>query len=404
MIAMRQYILAERGEVEHTLDNISQYTARKLKTASLKTYPLPNFRKDIMAAAAAAAAVGAANIRMTTPNGIPIPRMPGVVINKPAFNVSKFNTTSRMQDCNPVSMNGADYVARISMPSVSDEEKDRIRMCVFERLPILRVDAIPELPNGSYLYIVSDKGMFMNRVYSKLEIGSIHAMLAHRTDADVIFCAGEMRISTKEDGRKLVEYNQMSGTFMLYRTTDEKESMELIHNVFRIIADRFRDVLDVEFKDAVDFLKIPLSEEEISAMRACGYNVDVFKKEDEKSCRNGTFLRKYLKEFDEHLQQLRSMLEIGQATEKQISDKKREAMSVIISMLQLLKATKLISEENFKRLWEMEDPEAAMAELKAILNFDEVLLSFNSKKMAGGRRRKTRGYKRLHRRRRTYRK
>jgi hypothetical protein len=332
----------------------------------------------------------ASKLRMTTPNGIPIPEMPGVPIQKHEFNISKFNTTSRMQSCNPIVIDGAERVVRIGMPNRTNEEKEAIRACVFGRLPISTIDSIPGLPNGSYLYIVSDKGMFLNPVYSKLEVGSGHSILAHRVDADVVFCAGEIRISTKEDGKKQVEYNQMSGTYMMDRKADEKQSLDVMHVAFQEIAKRFGDVVDVVFRDGDDFLNIPLTKEELESLQSCGYEVDIFAKEDSKMCQSGNYLRNYLKDYKSHIAMLRQMIESG-ATEKSIVDKKTYIMAFSVGpLINLLTALKFISQDDSKRLIRKEDPEETMAELESLINLDETLSRFNSAKLKGGTRQRRR--------------
>lgn len=331
-------------------------------------------------------------------DGIPIPNMPGVRIDPSAWNASKFNTTSRMQECNPVTIDGVDYVARIGMrPGTEEEEKQRIRACVYERLPIYDIESILSMPDGSFLYLVSDKGMFMNQVRSKLEIGSLHAILAHRTAAEVVYCAGEMRMTTLADGKRRLEYNQMSGTYMLFRKVDAKESMDFMHAVFGHIANTYKDTIEVVFRDGEDFVNVPLVTEEVDAMRRCGYQVDVFAKANEGFCKAGKFLRKYLKDYDEHVA---IYMSIPEPSGKQKMDKKQWIMNqIVFPLLHLLKANKAIPDDTYTRLSRSEDPFETMRELQSIVNMDEMLAALNSKKVSGGGKQRRRTVKRTQQRR-----
>ena len=76
--------------------------------------------------------------------------------------------------------------------------------------PILHNEAIYSAPDGTYVYIVSDKGFFANKVRSYMELGTIHRIVASDSQSSKVYFAGELRKKGEH-----VDYNLFSGTYTL---------------------------------------------------------------------------------------------------------------------------------------------------------------------------------------------
>lgn len=65
----------------------------------------------------------------------------------------------------------------------------------------------------------------------------------------------------------------------------------------------------------------------------------------------------------------------------------------------MLKARGVITKEQFDTLWRISDPMEAVGALRAVVNLEEILHSWSSKQMTGGRRRHRKTHRKALRRR-----
>jgi hypothetical protein len=226
-----------------------------------------------------------------TPNGYTI--LPMILKKEPIpYNPKNYNTSSRMTKCYKLELDdpgiyegvgavgGAGaakktYYLQLRMPDVSEDEKETIRQCIYSKILILRSEDIPTAPDGVYTYILCEKGFFANMTKSILEIGTVHAQLAHRVGANHIYVAGEFKLSTDATGRHIV-YNTLSGTYMLAHKS-KKAAEDTIKGVFAKLQEKgiTANYLDVTKPTLIyDFTPITLSE--LKELQTCGLDISFY--------------------------------------------------------------------------------------------------------------------------------
>jgi hypothetical protein len=255
-----------------------------------------------MAAEGGAGGVGAP-IPNIVQNKYTLPYPKNVKPHNIFYNPDEYNTTSRMTSCKKVNIHGKDAFIQLRMPpKATEEQKVAIRACIADVNPLFTVKDIPMLPNGIYTYILCDKGFFANMANTTIELGTVHIQLAARVKCTKLFGAGELRMrdSKKEElpkdaigdlksadfGRiRLLEYNFMSGTYMLGRS-DIEAVKAYVHGFFTWTQRLFKNIFFIRFdektfiddtSDSLDITPVFLAQSQV-----CGLDIDIY--DDKRSC------------------------------------------------------------------------------------------------------------------------
>lgn len=189
------------------------------------------------------------------------------------INESKYNDQTRHR-CKPY---GSKFIS-IRMPrGVNNSTRRQLRSCLDrQRLIIEGIENIPILSDGSYIFIISADRMrmFIMPVLSTMEIRSVHAILALRAGVTKVIGAGELR----KRGRT-VEYNNMSGTYMI-GYTNERKAIELMTMIFESL----REFGIIPVHNTIDDTLITgdVHESEVRHAVECGYTAEIY--EDSVKC------------------------------------------------------------------------------------------------------------------------
>lgn len=189
------------------------------------------------------------------------------------INESKYNEQTRHR-CKPYNTN---FISILMPRGVNNSTKRQLRSCLDrQRLIIEGIENIPVLSDGSYIFIISTDRlkMYIMPVLSTMEIRSVHAILAHRTGVANVIGAGEIR----KTGR-LIEYNNMSGTYMIGYKNEEK-AIELM----KIMFESLRGFGMNPMHNTTDETLITgdVHESEVRHAVECGYTAEIY--EDGAKC------------------------------------------------------------------------------------------------------------------------
>lgn len=220
---------------------------------------------------------------------LPVSRtMKPLILDETSFTRAKYDVQSRHR-CQPTHARGGrepEYVSVIMPPGLEPADKERMRMCLDIDLPItkgLDIDEFNKLDNGGYIFIIglqrgtsnkplSNSDIFIQPVRSSLELGSVHGIMVERMNIDRVFSAGELR---KTDN--LIEYNIMSGTFMITFKYQEQAT-----NIIKFILEPLKeDGIRVVFNNKDDSLVgNDVGGDELIHAKRCGYNIELFRNRD----------------------------------------------------------------------------------------------------------------------------
>jgi len=173
---------------------------------------------------------------------------------------------------------GNRYIA-VRNPNSTNKKRNELRTRFRKVTPIYTEATFPNAPDDTYVYIVSDKGFFANKVRSYMELGTYHKILASESKSTKIFVAGEVR-----KRHTSVMYNLLSGTYTLTilraqpptsRTALEQSMRERMDALFRSYG------LEPTFTTTtfVSPVLLPFSENELQLYKNIGYEVRSFSKE-----------------------------------------------------------------------------------------------------------------------------
>jgi len=179
-------------------------------------------------------------------------------------------------------------------------------------------------PDGIYLYIITEKGLFANKVRSWYELGTLHRNLAQRTGVEKIFAAGEC----KKERNKII-FNLQSGTYtahLLENNPDMKDS--LVTYIKSYFDEKGLDSeFDTEDKTYVKSAALPVSEEELRNYSRNGYNVEMYNTAEQCSDMTLPMLRSQLAQMERQGEMIAKMLKTDkqntpalQALRKKIKD------------------------------------------------------------------------------------
>jgi hypothetical protein len=253
-------------------------------------------------AAAGGAGVGSAPIANIVQNKYLLPYPKNVKPHNIFYNPDEYDTTSRMTACRKVNIHGNDAFIQLRMPpKATEDQKVVIRSCIAGVNPLFTLKDIPMLPNGIYTYILCDKGFFANMANTIIELGTVHIQLAARSKCTKLFGAGELRmrdikkeelpknaigdLKSADYGRiRLLEYNVMSGTYMLGSSTREAAT-KYVNEFFSWVQGLFKNTFFIRFdektfidtSDSLDITPVFLAQSQ-----ACGLDIDVY--DDKRSC------------------------------------------------------------------------------------------------------------------------
>jgi hypothetical protein len=170
---------------------------------------------------------------------------------------------------------GTTMYAKIKLPSeVSKQKYNRI----LDFIPLVSESEFMHAPDGIYTWIRSEKGFFACKVFSALEIGTLHNNLADRTQSLRIYGAGEC----KKTGKAVI-YNLQSGTFTRNLVRNHNNVQNSIQTDFEATMRSFG--IDSISRVDTSFIHkdtMPLTEKELSIYSRAGYNVFLY--EDEAFC------------------------------------------------------------------------------------------------------------------------
>ena len=186
-----------------------------------------------------------------------------IPVKPTAYNYPKSN-------CADVLIDGVRYFVKIQLP---DSLKNKGTNTILSAIPVYTKDTFRGAPDGVYTWIISDVGFFACRVFSYLELGTLHTDLAARTGSSKIIGAGEL--SKVGDN---IRYNLLSGSYtrhIVSENTNGSRNRNIsgsVDTIFRELGFDVRRVADTFItKEAM-----PVTKEELSFYASQGYEVTLY--------------------------------------------------------------------------------------------------------------------------------
>ena len=165
----------------------------------------------------------------------------------------------------------------ITVRNPNSTKRNELRTRFRKVTPIYTEATFPSAPDDTYLYIVSDKGFFANRVRSYMELGTYHKILASESNSTKIFVAGEVRKK-----HSAVWFNLLSGTYTLTILGTHKNRPAVEHLMRERMEALFRSYgLEPSFTTTtfISPALLPFSENELQLYKNIGYEVRSYSKE-----------------------------------------------------------------------------------------------------------------------------
>lgn len=187
------------------------------------------------------------------------------------INESKYNDQTRHR-CKPY--DSGKFVSILMPRGLHNDTKKQLRSCLDrQRLITEGIEIIPVLSDGSYIFIISADDpehvrLFIMPVLSTMEIRSVHAILALRAGVTHVIGAGEIRKTGKR-----VEYNNMSGTYMVgYK--NEGKAIELIKIMFESLHEYGMEPVYNTTDETL--ITGDVHESEVRHAVDCGYTAEIY--------------------------------------------------------------------------------------------------------------------------------
>lgn len=186
----------------------------------------------------------------------------------------------RKNQCSKVNINGADYYANISIDSsINNDQMKSIKESVNAEYKLYDAETLLTAPNGIYTWLLSDEGFFAIKVRNILELGTLHMVIAERTNSTNVYLSGELLKTNSA-----IRFNLLSGTYMVpllkkvkNNSIIREEAMKLFNQMHFNSIENASDEPTYIAED-----RLPLLYEDLLIYHNAGYSVTLYK--DKENC------------------------------------------------------------------------------------------------------------------------
>jgi hypothetical protein len=186
----------------------------------------------------------------------------------------------RKNQCSKVIINDKTYYANIKIDvSANSTLLESIKQSINTEYTLYTADTLLTAPDGIYTWLLSDEGFFAIKVHNILELGTLHMVIAERTNSTNVYLSGELLKTNRA-----IRFNLLSGTYMVPLLKKVKNNSILREEAIKLFNDmHFNSVENVSGEPTyISEDRLPLLYEDLLIYHNAGYSIKLY--DDKAQC------------------------------------------------------------------------------------------------------------------------